>query len=97
MGNTDYAANRGHEDIEEMRRQVKDLTDRYGSMAQSKLQHERQMLRGNMGEVEQQIRDRPMQAAVIAAGFGFLTGALLGVWLGVFFRVSHVGVSREKF
>ena len=31
---TDYAADKGQTEIEELRRQVKDLTEKYGSMAQ---------------------------------------------------------------
>ena len=31
---TDYAADKGQTEIDELRRQVKDLTDKYGSMAQ---------------------------------------------------------------
>ena len=63
--NTDYAAKRGEADIEDLRRQVKDLTDTLG-----------RSVRQNVGDVEQQIRDKPVQAALIAAGVGFLIGAL---------------------
>ena len=74
---TDYAADKGHTDIEDLRRQVKDLTDKYGSMAQDKLSDVRQTVKDNMGDIEQQIRDKPVQATLIAAGVGFLIGALL--------------------
>jgi len=73
----DYAADRGHTEIEELRRQVKDLTDKYGSMAQHTLSDVKQTVRQNMGDVEQQIRNKPVQATLIAAGIGFLIGALL--------------------
>jgi ElaB/YqjD/DUF883 family membrane-anchored ribosome-binding protein len=63
--NTDYAANTGHAEIEELRRQIKDLTDTLG-----------RSVRQNAGEVEQQIRDKPVQATLVAAGIGFLLGAL---------------------
>ena len=75
--NTDYAAERGHADIEELRRQVKDLTEKYGSMAQNTFSDVKQTVRQNMGDLEQQIRDKPVQATLIAAGIGFLIGALL--------------------
>jgi ElaB/YqjD/DUF883 family membrane-anchored ribosome-binding protein len=74
---TDYAANQGHSEIEELRRQVKDLTDKYGSMAQHTLHDMKQTVQDNMGDIEQQIRDKPVQATLIAAGVGFLIGALL--------------------
>jgi ElaB/YqjD/DUF883 family membrane-anchored ribosome-binding protein len=74
---TDYTADRGHMEIEELRRQVKELTEKYGTMAQHKFADVRETVRQNMGEVEQQIREKPVQATLIAAGIGFLIGALL--------------------
>jgi ElaB/YqjD/DUF883 family membrane-anchored ribosome-binding protein len=74
---TDYAADKGHTEIEDLRRQVKDLTDKYGSMAQHTLSDMKQTVRDNVGDIEQQIRDKPVQATLIAAGVGFLIGALL--------------------
>jgi ElaB/YqjD/DUF883 family membrane-anchored ribosome-binding protein len=74
---TDYAADRGQGDIDDLRRQVKDLTDKYGSMAQHTFSDMKQTVRQNMGDVEQQIRNKPVQATLIAAGIGFLIGALL--------------------
>jgi ElaB/YqjD/DUF883 family membrane-anchored ribosome-binding protein len=74
---TDYAADKGHSEIEDLRRQVKDLTDKYGSMAQSTLKDVKQSVKENMGDIEEQIRDKPVQATLIAAGVGFLIGALL--------------------
>jgi ElaB/YqjD/DUF883 family membrane-anchored ribosome-binding protein len=74
---TDYAADKGQSEIEELRRQVKDLTDKYGSMAQHRLHDMKQAVQDNMGDIEQQIRDKPVQATLIAAGVGFLIGALL--------------------
>ncbi len=46
-------------------------------MAQDKLSDVRQTVKDNMGDIEQQIRDKPVQATLIAAGVGFLIGALL--------------------
>jgi len=74
---TDYAADKGRSQIEELRHQVKDLTEKYGSMGQNKLSDARQAVRERMGDVEQQIRDKPVQSVLIAAGVGFLIGALL--------------------
>jgi ElaB/YqjD/DUF883 family membrane-anchored ribosome-binding protein len=74
---TDYAADKGHTEIEDLRRQVKDLTDKYGTMAQNTISDMKQTVRENMGDIEQQIRDKPVQATLIAAGVGFLIGALL--------------------
>ncbi len=74
---TDYAASQGQTDIDELRRQVKDLTDKYGSMAQHTLSDVKERVQQNMGDIEQQIRDKPVQATLIAAGVGFLVGALL--------------------
>jgi ElaB/YqjD/DUF883 family membrane-anchored ribosome-binding protein len=74
---TDYAANKGQSEIEELRRQVKDLTEQYGSMAQNTLNDVKDKVQQNVGDIEQQIREKPVQATLIAAGVGFLVGALL--------------------
>ena len=74
---TDYAADKGQTEIDDLRRQVKDLTDKYGSIAQNTLSDVKDKVQQNMGDVEQQIRDKPVQATLIAAGVGFLVGALL--------------------
>jgi ElaB/YqjD/DUF883 family membrane-anchored ribosome-binding protein len=74
---TDYVASQGHGDIEDLRRQVKDLTDKYGSMAQHTMRDMKDTVQRNMGDIEEQIRDKPVQATLIAAGIGFLIGALL--------------------
>ena len=50
-------------EIEELRRQVKDLTEKYGSMAQNTLSDVKEKVQQNMGDVEQQIRDKPVQAS----------------------------------
>ena len=74
---TDYAADKGQTEIEELRRQVKDLTDKYGSVAQQTLSDVKEKVQQNVGDIEQQIRDKPVQATLVAAGVGFLIGALL--------------------
>ncbi|MFZ1108639.1 MAG: hypothetical protein WAN43_09880 [Rhodomicrobium sp.] len=74
---TDYAADKGQTEIEELRRQVKDLTDKYGSVAQQTFSDVKDKVRENVGDIEQQIREKPVQATLVAAGIGFLVGALL--------------------
>ena len=74
---TDYAANKGQVEIDELRRQVKDLTDKYGSIAQQRFSDVKEKVQQNVGDIEQQIRDKPIQATLVAAGVGFLIGALL--------------------
>ena len=71
------AAGAAEREIEELRRQVKDLTDKYGSVAQHTFADVKETVRQNMGDVEKQIREKPVQATLIAAGIGFLIGALI--------------------
>ncbi|MBJ7533690.1 DUF883 domain-containing protein [Rhodomicrobium vannielii ATCC 17100] len=74
---TDYAADKSKNEIDDLRAQVKELTDKYGSYAQDKLTDVKDTVQQNIGDVEKQIRDKPVQATLIAAGVGFLVGALL--------------------
>ncbi len=74
---TDYTADKGQVEIDELRRQVKELTEKYGSMAQHTLSDVKERVQQNVGDIEQQIRDKPVQATLVAAGVGFLVGALL--------------------
>jgi ElaB/YqjD/DUF883 family membrane-anchored ribosome-binding protein len=69
---TDYAADKGHSEIEELRIQVKELADKIGRLGQNALSD----IHRNIGDVEQQIRDKPVQSPLAAAGIGFLIGAL---------------------
>jgi ElaB/YqjD/DUF883 family membrane-anchored ribosome-binding protein len=69
--------NQPQNEMEDLRRQVKDLTEKYGSMAQNRLKDAKNSVAQNMGDIESQIRDKPVQAALAAAGIGFLIGALL--------------------
>ena len=46
-------------------------------MAQNTFSDMKETVRQNMGDVEKQIRDKPVQATLIAAGIGFLIGALI--------------------
>jgi ElaB/YqjD/DUF883 family membrane-anchored ribosome-binding protein len=74
---TDYAAGQAQSEIEQLRGQIKELTDKYASMAQGTLSEVRHKVSANMGDVEQQIREKPVQATLIAAFVGFLIGALV--------------------
>ncbi|WKW51848.1 DUF883 family protein [Rhodomicrobium lacus] len=74
---TDYAADKSKNEIDDLRAQVKELTEKYGSYAQDKLSDVKETVQQNIGDVEKQIRDKPVQATLIAAGVGFLVGALL--------------------
>jgi len=74
---TDYAADKSKNEIDDLRAQVKELTEKYGSYAQDKLQDVKDTVQQNVGDLEKQIRDKPVQATLIAAGVGFVVGALL--------------------
>ena len=71
------AAEKAQREIEDLRRRLKELTDKYGPTAQSALKDVRKTVEENMGDIERQIREKPVQATLIAAGVGFLIGALL--------------------
>jgi ElaB/YqjD/DUF883 family membrane-anchored ribosome-binding protein len=73
----DYAANEAQSEIEQLRAQIKELTEKYGSMAQSTLSDVREKVGKNMGDLEEQIREKPVQATLAAAFVGFLIGALM--------------------
>jgi ElaB/YqjD/DUF883 family membrane-anchored ribosome-binding protein len=64
-------------EIEELRRQVRELSEKLGSKAQDSFADMKETVRQNMGDIEKQIREKPVQATLIAAGVGFLIGALL--------------------
>jgi ElaB/YqjD/DUF883 family membrane-anchored ribosome-binding protein len=71
------AAEKAQREIEDLRRQLKELTAKYGPAAQSALHDMRKTVEENMGDIERQIREKPVQATIIAAGIGFLIGALM--------------------
>jgi ElaB/YqjD/DUF883 family membrane-anchored ribosome-binding protein len=64
-------------EIEELTRQVKELKEKLSSKAQDSFAEMRETVRQNMGDIEKQIREKPVQATLIAAGVGFLIGALI--------------------
>ncbi len=77
MQETNSAADSGKSEIEELRRLVKELSGKYESMSQNAFSDVKETVRQNMGDIEKQIREKPVQATLIAAGVGFLIGALL--------------------
>jgi ElaB/YqjD/DUF883 family membrane-anchored ribosome-binding protein len=74
---TGDGASQGRSEVEELRRQLKDLKDRYGSQAEGRLRQAKQSVRENLNDIELQVRDRPVQATLMAAALGFLIGALV--------------------
>ena len=64
-------------EIEELRRQVKELSEKLGAKAQDSFADVRDTVRQNMGDIEKQIREKPVQATLVAAGLGFVIGALI--------------------
>ncbi|MGO9487239.1 MAG: YqjD family protein [Rhodomicrobium sp.] len=77
MQEMNSAPDSGKSEIEELRRLVKELSGKYESMSQHALSDVKETVRQNMGDIEKQIREKPVQATLIAAGVGFLLGALL--------------------
>jgi ElaB/YqjD/DUF883 family membrane-anchored ribosome-binding protein len=81
---TDYTAGKAKQGIDDASSSVKDIANKYGEKAEQAVQYASQtyhdakdVAQQNIGDLEQQIRERPVQAALIAAGIGFLVGALL--------------------
>jgi ElaB/YqjD/DUF883 family membrane-anchored ribosome-binding protein len=81
---TDYTANKAKEGIDDARAGIKDVANKYGRKADEAVQYASQSYRDakdaaeqNIGDIERQIRDKPVQAALIAVGVGFVLGALL--------------------
>jgi ElaB/YqjD/DUF883 family membrane-anchored ribosome-binding protein len=81
---TDYTADRAKGGIDDARSTIKDAANRYGAKADEALnqvqdtyQDVKQQAQQQIGDVERQIRANPVQATLIAAGVGFLVGALL--------------------
>lgn len=80
----DYAADRAKSGIDDARSGIKDAANRASNMADNAINsadrtyHEvKDVAEKKMGEVETMIRDKPVQATLVAAGIGFLVGALL--------------------
>jgi ElaB/YqjD/DUF883 family membrane-anchored ribosome-binding protein len=81
---TDYTAGKAKEGIDDASSSIKDVANKYGKKADEAVQYASQtyhdakdVAQQNIGDLERQIRDKPVQAALIAAGVGFLIGSLL--------------------
>ena len=63
---------------------IKDVANKYGQKADEAVQYASQtyhdakdVAQQHIGDLERQIRDKPVQAALIAFGVGFVVGTLL--------------------
>jgi ElaB/YqjD/DUF883 family membrane-anchored ribosome-binding protein len=81
---TDYTAAKAKEGVDDASSSIKDAANKYGQKAGDAVQYASQtyhdakdVAKQNIGDLERQIRDKPVQATLIAAGVGFLIGSLL--------------------
>ena len=81
---TDTTANRAKAGSDDASASIKDLTNKYGEKADEAVQYASQtyheakdVAQQPIGNFERQIRDKPVQAALIALGVGFVVGTLL--------------------
>ena len=81
---TDNIANRAKAGIDEAISSIKDVANKYGQKADEAVQYASQsyhdakdVAQQKIGDLERQIRDKPVQAALIAFGVGFVVGTLL--------------------
>jgi ElaB/YqjD/DUF883 family membrane-anchored ribosome-binding protein len=81
---TDNTANRAKAGIDDASSSIKDVTNKYGQKADEAVQYASQtyhdakdVAQQKIGDLESQIRDKPVQAALIAFGVGFVVGTLL--------------------
>lgn len=65
------------EQLNVLRKDLTELADTVKHQARHKLSEAEDQARQKVGELEEQIREKPIQAALIAAGVGFLLGAIL--------------------
>jgi ElaB/YqjD/DUF883 family membrane-anchored ribosome-binding protein len=80
-GSRSTTANSSSEDVKDqlnvLRKDLTDLAETVKQQAKSKLSEAEDQARQRVGELEEQIREKPIQSALIAAGVGFLLGAIL--------------------
>jgi ElaB/YqjD/DUF883 family membrane-anchored ribosome-binding protein len=81
---TDNTANRAKAGIDDAGSNVKDVANTFGQKADEAVQYASQTYRGakdvaqqHIGDLERQIRGKPVQSALIAFGVGFVVGTLL--------------------
>ena len=78
---TDYAADIAKSSIDHASSAIKDAARKTGHLAdeaQHTYQNAKNVAWQDFGEIEQQIRENPVQTALIAIGVGFLIGRLVG-------------------
>lgn len=80
-GSRSTTANSSSEDVKDqlnvLRKDLTDLAETVKQQAKTKLSEAEDHARQRVGEIEEQIREKPIQSALIAAGVGFLLGAIL--------------------
>jgi ElaB/YqjD/DUF883 family membrane-anchored ribosome-binding protein len=80
-GSRSTTANSSNEDVRDqlnvLRKDLSDLAETVKQQAKSRLSEAEDQARQKVGELEEQIREKPIQATMIAAGVGFLLGAIL--------------------
>jgi ElaB/YqjD/DUF883 family membrane-anchored ribosome-binding protein len=81
---TDYAADKAKSGIDNAKSGVKNAANNGGDAAENAVETVKHTYRDakdaaqqNFGDLERQIRDKPVQATLIAAGVGFLVATLL--------------------
>jgi ElaB/YqjD/DUF883 family membrane-anchored ribosome-binding protein len=81
---TDYAADKAKSGVDTTKDSVKNAANDYGDKADNAMETVKHTYRDakdaaqqSFGDLEQRIREKPVQATFIAAGVGFLVGALL--------------------
>jgi ElaB/YqjD/DUF883 family membrane-anchored ribosome-binding protein len=81
---TDYAADKAKSGIDNAKSGVKNVANNASGAVENAVEtvkhtvHEaKNAAQQNIGDIERQIRDKPVQATLIAAGVGFLIGSLL--------------------
>jgi ElaB/YqjD/DUF883 family membrane-anchored ribosome-binding protein len=84
---TEYAADKAKSGIHEARSTVKNAANNARNGAENAVETVKQTYRDskgaaqqNWGDIERQIREKPVQATLIAAGLGFLVATLLTRW-----------------
>jgi ElaB/YqjD/DUF883 family membrane-anchored ribosome-binding protein len=81
---TDYTADKAKSGVDNAKSAVKNAANNVGDAAENAVEtvkhtyHDaKDAAQQNLGDIAQQIRDKPVQATLIAAGVGFLIGTLL--------------------
>ena len=80
----EHQADKAKSGIDDARSTIKDADNKFSDMTgdavqgvQQTYQDAKSVAKQNFGDVEQLIRDKPVQATLVAAGIGFLIGAFI--------------------